>query len=175
MQADGLYVGKPLVSADILGQLAQAGALPAVTFTPWKDFLGTLEPYCAVETLTLSTSGATTDTTLKLLQAKSLILGLLWYVEEGLVNSGTSLTALQFGDATTAARFGSQAATANAIAAALSGLGSTHITTGIASATTGIFQSADASVRCTITGTAPGISAGKVRIIVYGLRFKVPV
>jgi len=127
--------------------------------------------FYAEEEITLPTGGTTVDSTQKLLPATSIILGVSYYFTVKATGSG--LTAVQFGDSSTAARFGSQAHSGNEIAAGVSGVGATHLTTGIASGTTGLYQAAAASLRLTLTG-ASAATAGKVRVCVYGIKFTPP-
>lgn len=133
--------------------------------------MGDARFFYAEEEITLPTGGATVDSTQKLLPATSIILGVSYYFTVKATGSG--LTAVQFGDASTAARFGSQAHSGNEIAAGVSGVGATHLTTGIASGTTGMYQTAAASLRLTLTG-ASAATAGKVRVAVYGIKFNPP-
>lgn len=154
-------------SANGLGTLTAAGVASLIA-------RGLARPFYAEETITLATGSATTDSTQYLLPATSIIFPIEYVITTALVSDGSSLTALQFGDASTAARFGSQSASANAIAALVSGVGGTHWTTGIASATTGVYQASAAVLRCTITGSSPSLSAGAVKVVVYGITFTPP-
>lgn len=136
--------------------------------------MGDARFFYAEEELTLSKSAADTTSTQVLFPANALILAVTWRITEALVSDGTSLTALQFGDGTTAARWGSQAAAGDAIALNVTGVGGTHLTTGINSATTGALTAAAKNLVTTITGSSPSLSAGKVKVCVYGILFTPP-
>lgn len=121
-----------------------------------------LVPFLNTENLTLSTSGTTTDTTANLLPANSLIL-----VTQGTVST-TIVTATDWklGDATTAGRFSAADSTLTAgEAVPKTSFPPVQIGTGVANATTGVYQAAAAKVRITTTGTP---SAGAIRVTVYG-------
>lgn len=135
--------------------------------------VGNAQFYCAQEEITLA-DAATTDSTLKLLQANSIILAVSYYFTQAV--AATDILTVGFGDSSTATRFGSKSASANAIAVGSNGVLSTHLTTGIASATTGLFQASAASLRLTPTksGGSFGITSGKVRVCVYGIKFTAP-
>jgi hypothetical protein len=120
----------------------------------------------ASEDLTLSTGGTTTDTAGVLLPAGALILGVNGTVTTTIT---AGCTGWALGDPTTAARF---AASNTTLTAGTSSIGVVHATTGVASATTGLYQSAGAKVRVTCATAAPG--AGKVRISVSYLLFTPP-
>lgn len=135
---------------------------------------GYARPFYAEETITLSVSATTTTSTTYLLPAKSIIFPVEYYVSTALASDGTSLTYLQFGDASTAERFGSQAAAANAIAAGVSGTLANHWNVGAANPLTGIYQASAAQLVCTITGTSASLSAGAVKVVVYGITFSPP-
>lgn len=137
--------------------------------------MGDARFFYAEEELTLSTGATTTtDSVQKLLPAKSLILGVETYVTTAV--AGGDIATLGFGDASTATRFGSKTVSANAWASASSGsVWTTHLTTGIANATTGMYQASAASLR--ITGTAASsynCTAGKIRVCVWGITFTPP-
>lgn len=110
------------------------------------------------EEITLSTTGATTDSSQNLLPATAIILGVVARVTTTI----TIATDWAVGDGTTPARF--CAANATMTAGTTSTTSGTAWTTGIASATTGMKQTAAAKVRITTTGT-PG--AGKIRVTVF--------
>jgi hypothetical protein len=112
------------------------------------------------ELVTLATGGTTTDTTANLLPANSLLLGVTGTVNTTIT---ASCTGWQLGDATTAGRFTANDTT---LTAGETKVGSVHETTGIASATAGMFQTSAAKVRITCAGGNPG--AGKVRVVVWG-------
>lgn len=109
------------------------------------------------EEITLSTIGATTDSTANLLPANSEILGVVARVTAGI----TVATNWALGDATTAARF--LAATTD-LTATTTKIGLAHRQGGISTDATGPVQIAAAKLRITTTGT-PG--AGKVRVAVF--------
>jgi hypothetical protein len=118
------------------------------------------------ELVTLATGAQTTDSTANLLPANSII-----DIVQGVVNTTitSACTGWELGDPTTAARFTANDTTLTAGEAVN---GKVHITTGIASATTGMWQAAAAKVRITCAGGNPG--AGKIRVVVYGRTFSVP-
>jgi hypothetical protein len=118
------------------------------------------------EDLTLSTGGTTTDSSANLLPANSFILNITGTVTTTIT---AGCTGWQLGDPTTAGRF---TASNTTLTAGTSSVGSVHATTGIASATTGLFQSAAAKVRVTCATAAPG--AGKVRLTVTYLQWIPP-
>lgn len=150
-----------------LGSLTAAGVASLVS-------RGLARPFYAEETVTLSVSATTTTSTLYLLPAKSIIFPVEYYVTTALASDGTSLTYLQFGDASTAERFGSQAAAANAIAAGVSGVLTNHWNVGAANPLTGLYQASASQMTFTITGTAASLSAGAVKVVVYGITFTPP-
>lgn len=115
------------------------------------------------EDLTLSTGGATTDTANKLIPAGAWILQVLGTVSTAI--SGGTCTGWQLGDPTTAGRF---TASDTTLTAGETQIGMVHMSTGIASATTGMIQpvaTGAAKVRVTCATGAPG--AGKIRITVF--------
>ena len=116
--------------------------------------------------MTLATGGTTTDTATNVLPANSII-----DMVQGVVNTTItgSCTGWELGDATTAGRF---AANNTGLTAGTTENGAVAITTGIASATTGIYQASAAKVRITCATGDP--SAGKIRVIVYGRTFTPP-
>lgn len=126
---------------------------------------GKLIPFVNEELLTLSTGGTTTDTTANLLPANSIILSVGGIVTTTI--SGGTCSGWELGDATTAARFTVNDTTLTANEAKVNT--GAYLTTGIASATTGMAQSSAAKVRVTCATGAPG--AGVVRITVAGLTF----
>lgn len=142
------------VSAGIMGFYG-ASTSTAGGIQPAQSANGcTLQIRTISELLTLSTSGTTTDTTANLLPAGAIILSVMGRVTTTI----TTATDWQIGDPTTAGRFTAPNAT---MTADTTDIGRVHMTTGIASATTGIYQSAAAKVRITTTGT-PG--AGAIRL-----------
>jgi hypothetical protein len=123
-------------------------------------------PFVNSELLTLSTGGTTTDTTANLLPANSIVLGVSGRVTTT-ITSGC--TGWQLGDPTTAGRF---TASDTTLTAGEAKVGSVQLTTGVASATTGMFQTSAAKVRVTCATAAPG--AGAVRITVFGYTLTAP-
>jgi hypothetical protein len=123
-------------------------------------------PFVNSELLTLSTGGTTTDTTANLLPANSIILGVVGRVTTTIT---TGCTGWQMGDPTTAGRFTASNVT---LAAGTTDVGKVQLTTGVASATTGLFQTSAAKVRVTCATAAPG--AGAVRITVFGYTLTPP-
>lgn len=117
------------------------------------------------ELLTLSTGGATTDTTANLLPAGAIIDS----VEAVVTTAITTATAFGLGDPTTATRFTAAAAAAAAAGTRIVGIdmNNGNITTTAAGPT----QAAAAKVRVTANGT-PG--AGAVRITVFYRQFTAP-
>ena len=120
-------------------------------------------PFVNSELLTLSTVALTTDTVGNLLPANSIIMAV-----QGTVNTTiTTSTNWQLGDASTAGRFSAVDTTLTAgESVPKASWPPVQIGTGVASATTGVYQAAAAKVRVTVTGANAG--AGKVRITVYG-------
>lgn len=117
----------------------------------------------AEEEVTLSTSGATTDSTANLLPAKSLILGVVARV----TTTVTTATDWKLGDASTDDRFTAANSTMTA------GTTDVSVTLWDHSKAAGYtpWQVAAAKVRITTTGT-PG--AGKIRVGVYALTLTAP-
>lgn len=116
------------------------------------------------ELLTLSTSGATTDTTANLLPANSVIHSVVARV----VTAITTATDWKLGDATTAGRFSAADAT---LTAGETQVGLVHQAGNITTTAAGPTQAAAAKVRVTTTGT-PG--AGAIRITVFWSKFIAP-
>ena len=120
-------------------------------------------PFVNTENLTLSTSGLTTDTTGNLLPANSIIMAVTGTVSTAI----TTTTSWGLGDATTANRFSVTDSTLTlGESVPKASFPPVQIGTGVASATTGVYQAAAAKVRVTCVGSNPG--AGAVRITVYG-------
>ncbi len=118
--------------------------------------------FTSTELLTLSTSGTTTDTSANLLPANSIIMAVTGTVTTTI----TTATDWKLGDPTTAGRFSAADSTMTAAEnVPKTSFPPVQIGTGVASATTGVYQAAAAKVRVTTTGT-PG--AGAIRITVYG-------
>lgn len=113
------------------------------------------------ESITLSTGGATTDSTADLLPANAIIEA----VTARITTAITTATDWALGDATTVARF---AAANSTLAAGTTSVGLEHVDqTGAA----GPKQTSAAKLRITTTGT-PG--AGVIRVTVYYRRFVAP-
>ena len=116
------------------------------------------------ELLTLSTGGATTDTTANLLPADAVIEA----VCARITTTITTATDWKLGDATTAARFTSANAT---LASGTTTVGLNHQKGAVATDAAGPTQIAAAKVRVTTTGT-PG--AGAIRITVFFSKWIAP-
>ena len=145
------------LSAGLVG-VAGASATGAGGIQPAQSANGaTIQMLSASESLTLSTSGTTTDTTANLLPAGAII----HTVVARITTTITTATSWQLGDPTTAGRF---TAANSTMTANTTDIGTVHRTTGVASATTGMIQTAAAKVRVTTVGT-PG--AGVIRITVF--------
>lgn len=119
-----------------------------------------LIPFRRSETITLSTSGATTDSTEYLLPANSIILAVTASVQTTITGSGVS--AFTVGDATVAARF----ATGIALTAGTVATGITMLNGNINATNAGPTQGSAAKVRITATGGTA--ATGVVRITVFG-------
>ena len=119
-------------------------------------------PFATSELVTLSLSGATTDSVANLLPANSIILAV-----NGTVNTTiTGSSDWKLGDATTAGRFSAADSTLTAAESVpKASFPPVQIGTGVASATTGVYQAAAAKVRITVTTTA---TVSKIRVTVYG-------
>lgn len=116
------------------------------------------------ELITLSTGGATTDSSADLLPANSEIFGVVARITTTIATA----TAWALGDATTAARF----LTANAtLTAGTTALGDNHRKGVVSTTVTGPTQIAAAKLRITTTGTP---SAGVVRVTVFYARYVAP-
>jgi len=112
------------------------------------------------ETITLSTSGATTDSTEYLLPANSLIELVTVTVVTTITGSGVS--SFTVGDANVAARF----ATGIALTAGTTAVGITHQLANTTAANAGVGQASAAKVRITATGGTA--ATGVVRVTVFG-------
>lgn len=120
------------------------------------------------ENLTLSTVGATTDTTIQI-PANSLVLGVTVRVTTGI--TGIDSTALQIGDSTTAARFGSIAA----FTAGTTGVGLAHLQGGISTDAAGPIVTSATAVRLTLSGGTDNTpSAGAVRVTIHYISITAP-
>jgi hypothetical protein len=113
------------------------------------------------ESVTLSTSGATTDSSTNLLPANSEILAVTFRITTSI--AGVDSTSLQFGDATTAGRFGSTAT----LTSGTTGVLLSHRQGSIVSDATGPVQTAAAALRLTLAGGGDNTpSGGVVRVTV---------
>lgn len=120
--------------------------------------------------ITLSTGGTTTDSSTAIIPGGAWILQVVGTVSTTI--SGGTCTGWQLGDPTTAGRFTANDTT---LTAGESQVGMVHMSTGIASATTGMIQpvaTGAAKVRVTCATGAPG--AGKVRVTVYYIQPTTP-
>lgn len=116
----------------------------------------------AFATTTLATGATTTDTGLNCLPANSII---DFVVARVTTTITAACTGWELGDAATPARFSSNNTTLAAGTTTDAAHIGTYNNTGIASATTGIWQASAAKVRITCAGGNPG--AGAIRVIVY--------
>lgn len=147
---------------------SKAGSMKMTATSQTDASFGSLmtETVSACETAfaptTLATGATTTDTGLNCLPANSIIDAVVARVTTTIT---AACTGWELGDATTAARFSSN----NTVLTAGTTTDAAHIgtfnNTGIASATTGVWQAAAAKVRITCAGGNPG--AGAIRVIVY--------
>lgn len=151
------------------GSAYVASSAPVANFSnagngsSWKYFVNT-------ELVTLATGAQTTDTVGNVLPANSVI-----DMVQGVVNTTitSACTGWELGDASTAARFSTNDTTLTAgEAVPKASFAPAQLGTGVASATTGVYQAAAAKLRITCAGGNPG--AGKVRIVVYGRTFANP-
>jgi hypothetical protein len=138
-----------------------AGEIQATTHTVVTANGGQWILGSASELLTLSTSGATTDTSANLLPANAIIES----VVARITTTITTATNWKLGDATIAGRF---TAANGTLTAGTTDIGLVHIDQ---TGTSGPRQTAAAKVRVTTTGT-PG--AGAVRITVFYRQFVAP-
>ncbi len=153
-----IEIGKDLVSADTIGLGTITSGVAALVAK------GLGQPFYAEEELTISTSGATTDSTQKLLPANSLILCAMAYVTTTLV----ACTNWALGDSSTADRF--VTATTDLTAATTKYSANQWDHSKAAGYTP--WQAAAASIRVTTTGSTP--TAGKIKIVVIGFQFTAP-
>jgi hypothetical protein len=120
------------------------------------------------ESVTLSTAGATTDTTIQI-PANSFVLGVTVRVTTGI--TGIDSTALEIGDATTSDRFGSIAA----FTAGTTNVGLNHLQGGISTDAAGPIVTSATAVRLTLTGgTDDTPSAGAVRVTIHYISLTAP-
>lgn len=117
------------------------------------------------ESITLSTSGLTTDSTADLLPANSIILAVTARVTTAI----TATTDWALGDATTSNRFAAANAT---LAAGTTAVGLRHQQGSVASDAAGPVQTTAAKLRITCTGANPG--AGVIRVTVTYLSLTPP-
>jgi hypothetical protein len=118
------------------------------------------------ELVTLATGTTTTDTSANVLPANSLLFGVTGVVNTTITGS---CTGWELGDATTAARFTGNDTT---LTAGEKKVASTQLTTAVASATAGMFQTSAAKIRITCAGG--NASAGKIRVSVWGYTLVAP-
>lgn len=123
-----------------------------------------LVPYQDSELITLSTGGATTDSTGNLLHANSIIDAVVCRVTTTITTSVT----WQISDPTTAGRF---SATSAVMTAGATIVGLAHMFGVVNTTAAGPTQAADAKLRITLNA-APG--AGAVRCTVFGRTFVAP-
>lgn len=116
------------------------------------------------ESITLSTSGATTDSTADLLPANSIIKSVVCRV----TTTVTTATDWKVGDATTSGRF---AAANSTMTAGSTSVGLVHMFGNVSTTAAGPSQAAAAKLRITTTGT-PG--AGVIRCTVFSEVFVAP-
>lgn len=140
-------------NADPIGAFTATGAFVNRAYDGGL-FKGSATQGASTEVLTLSTVGATTDTTANLLPANSVIRAVVIFVAD----SVTVASAFTVGDATIAGRF---IATGTGLSYGSTAVGLVHIDQ---TGTSGPRQTAAAKVRVTTTGTP---SAGKIRITVF--------
>ena len=158
MNGSAIETGFRRVAAGVPGA-SSTSTTAAAGFQPAQSANGaTIQILGISEALTLNTGGTTTDTTADLLPAGAIIFTVLARVTTTITAAATTWAV---GDPTTAARFNAANAT---LAAGTTSIGSVHMTTGIASATTGIYQAAAAKVRITTDGN-PG--AGAIRLTTF--------
>jgi hypothetical protein len=120
------------------------------------------------ENITLSTSGATTDSTIDL-PANSIILSVTARITTTI--AGVDSTTLSIGDPTTAARFG----TTGTLTAGTTVVGLNHQQGSVSTDATGPVQTSAAKVRLTLSGGADNTpSAGAVRITIHYMQFIAP-
>src|SRR5208337_603511 len=119
-------------------------------------------PFVNTELVTLSLGGVTTDSTGSLLPANSIIMAVTGTVQTTITGSSD----WKLGDPTTVGRFSAADSTLTAAESVpKTNFPPVQIGTGVANATTGVYQAAAAKVRITVTTTA---TAGKIRVTVYG-------
>jgi len=120
------------------------------------------------ENVTLSTAGATTDSTIDL-PAGSVVLSVVARITTTI--AGVDSTTLSIGDPTTAARFG----TTGALTAGTTVVGITQMNGNITTTAAGPTQAATAKVRLTLSGGADNTpSAGAVRVSIVYIAFTAP-
>jgi hypothetical protein len=121
------------------------------------------------ESISLSTGGATTDSSTKLLPANAFLLATTYRITASV--TGVDSNALQFGDATTPARFGSTAT----LTAGTTGVLYSHLQGSIVSDATGPVQVAAAQMRLTLAGGADNTpTGGVVRVTQHYFDFTPP-
>ncbi len=148
-----ILAGMPTTSAGIW--ITNPNNLPISSFDYGQPFLRTEEE------ITLNTGGVTTDSTLNLLPANSIIEAVAWRVTTSIsVAANWSL-----GDATTATRFVNAS---TSLTAGNTGVGQLQMQGSVATDAAGPVQTTAAKLRVT-TNANPG--AGKIRITVYSRQF----
>lgn len=128
---------------------------------------GGMVQYHLHELVTLATGTTTTDTTANLEPANSLLFGVTGVVNTTITGS---CTGWELGDPTTAARFTANDTT---LTAGEKAIAKVQLTTGVASATTGMSNAGTAAkIRITCAGGNP--SAGKIDVSSWGLILVAP-
>jgi len=121
------------------------------------------------ELVQINTVGSSTTDTTMTIPANSLVLGVTVRVTTTI--TGIDSTALEIGDATTAARFGSIAA----FTAGTTGVGLNHLQGGISTDATGPIVTSATAVRLTLSGgTDNAASAGAVRVTIHYISLTAP-
>lgn len=138
----------------------------STTITMTGSVGGTMKRVSTSELLTLSTVGATTDTTNNLLPADAIILAVNTRVQTTI--SGGGVTTFSVGDPTTTARF---SASAGGLTAGSARIGLQHQQGSVTTDAAGPVQTSAAKVRITCNGTP---TQGAVRIQVWALVFTAP-
>ena len=142
-------------------------------FSTWNSQTGgaAFGFFLTEEEITLATTGPTTDSSTYLLPANSIILCVTGVITEAIAGSVTNW---QLGDSGAAGRF-SAVDTTKSIGEAVpkTSFPPVQIGTGVASGTAGVYQAAAAKVRVTTTGGG-NPTAGKIRVVVFGLQITNP-
>lgn len=138
----------------------------AENFQPSSSFGGAWKRGWSIEEITLSTSGTTTDSTLDLLPANSIIEAVVARVTVTIATA----TDWKLGDSAQAARFLAAQSGAQLTAGATA-VGLAHADPTVVSSNLGPVQTTAAKLRVTTTGTP---TAGKLRIICFYRQFIAP-